>query len=72
MSTTCEFINVAQHLANTSESFQLASKENKLNFLIIFFYSPVRVFVSVRVHLKNKRKHQTCRFQGKEENRRRT
>jgi hypothetical protein len=26
----------------------------------------------VRVHLKNKRKHQTCRFQGKEENRRRT
>ena len=48
MSTTCEFINVAQHMANTSESFQLASKENKLNF-IIFFFIRRYVFVSVRV-----------------------
>ena len=53
MSTTCEFINVAQHMANTSESFQLASKENKLNFIIFFLFAGTCLFLCVS--FKNKK-----------------
>lgn len=60
MSTTCEFINVAQHMANTSEIIS-TRKLRKLIiriffFAVFYFYSQLRVYVLVRV-LKKKTKN---------------
>jgi hypothetical protein len=75
MSTTCEFINVAQHMANTSEIISTRKLRKliiRFFFAVFYFYTQLRVYVLVRVFKKKKpEKHPTCRFQGKV-NRRRT
>jgi hypothetical protein len=65
MSTTCEFINVAQHMANTSEIISTRKSRKQINFFCLFIIRRFVCFVSVRVLKKKNEKHQTCRFQGK-------
>jgi hypothetical protein len=69
-----EFINVAQHMANTSEIISTRKLRKliiRFFFAVFYFYTQLRVYVLVRVLKKKTEKHPTCRFQGKV-NRRRT